>query len=235
MHRKQLTWSVIVLAAAGSMWACGSDDDGAPGGSGGASAGAGGHSAGSAGKAQGGGAGKAQGGGSNGGGGNAGKGGGTEVAGAAGENVGGDSAGGAAGDSAGGVGGDAAGGSAGDSSAAGAAGAPSAPTLEENCTAVCAAQSTLTCSFGVNCVTACEVTATDPDFPTNDIPGYEKMIACEAKNLTTVSSYECSEQGGPIWPAPKNNTTCNASICAWACADMSGAADPNVVARCACP
>jgi len=220
------------------MWACGSDDDGGPDGSGGASAGAAGHTGGSAGKAQGGGAGKAeggsagkaQGGGSNGGHDNAGEGGMPNVAGSGGDNVGGDNAGGSGGDSAGG--------SAGDGSDGGAAGGPSAPTVEENCAAICSAQSTLSCSFGANCVTGCVVLAKDTQGgATDDIPDYEKMIACEAKFLTTVANYECSDQGAgiPKMPAPKAGTQCEPSICAWECADMTGSADGTIVARCNCP
>jgi len=219
MHRNKLTWSVLILAAAGSMWACGSDDDGGgPGGGG--SSGKGGASAGSGGRAggaaQAGNAGKAQGGSGNGdsGSGNAGEGGAVEIAGAAGESAGGS------------------GGSAGDSSEGGAggeAGSASVPTLAENCATVCAAQAGLAaCTFGDDCVPGCLALAAD----TSAKDEYTAMIACEAEHLTA-NQYVCSDQGLTEQPAPVPGTDCETLICSWTCEDATFV-DVNIYDRCGC-
>jgi hypothetical protein len=205
------------------MWACGSDDDGVPGGGGGSggssgkgtTAGAGGHSAGTAGKAQGGGAGKTQGGGTNGGSSSAGQAGDDGVAG-----VGGDSAGGSAGDSS-------EGGSGGEAGAS-----TGAPTLIDNCTTVCATQAALTCTYGATCAQSCVATG-DTATGTAAPVEYAAMIACMAKELAA-TNYECSTQSDTkVFPAPKAATACETKICAWTCADAT-LVDENIYARCGC-
>jgi hypothetical protein len=217
------------------MWACGSDDDGGPDGSGGASAGAAGHTGGSAGKAQGGGAGKAQGGSAgkaqggsgNAGSGNAGEGGMPENAGAGGDSAGGDSSGGMGGDSSGaGAGGEAGGAN------------PPTPTVAESCATICAAEAGLNCALAsITCIEQCNNLATGTLAPDE----YPPMVQCEALHLTA-SNYECSDQNAGLpppappnpQPAPKAGTQCETLICKWTCAD-GALVDPNVYARCNCP
>jgi len=214
MHRNKLACSMLVLAVAASMWAC-SDDDTDPvgaAGSGGAHAGSGGKG-GSGGAKAGSGGKPAQGGEDTGG---AGEGGAVEVAGA-----GGDSAGGA-----GGAGGDSS-----ESGAGGEGGAPPALSLEEACAAVCSAEAGLTCNLGTGCQQNCVDTSTAG---TDQPELYDAMIVCLGQHLTA-DNYYCSDSGPPSpFPAPKGDTSCESKICAWTCADLYGAADANVYARCNC-
>jgi hypothetical protein len=217
MHRNKLTWTVLVFAAAGTMWACGDDDDGGPGGAGSGgkggatAAGAGGRAGGTA---QAGSSGTLQGG-SGGDSGNAGEGG-APVAGAGGDSAGGDSAGGSAGESS-------------QAGAGGEAGSASVPTLAENCATVCEAQAGLTaCTFGNTCVPGCVGLAGDTEAKSE----YTAMIACEAEHLTA-NQYVCSDQGPESWPAPVPGTECETAICAWTCADQTFV-DVNIYERCGC-
>jgi hypothetical protein len=59
------------------------------------------------------------------------------------------------------------------------------------------------------------------------------MIACQAAHLTA-ANYYCSDQGGPLAPAPNGGTTCETLICKWTCDDATFV-DLNVYARCNCP
>jgi hypothetical protein len=227
MHRNKLACSIFVVAVAGSMWACGSDDDATSGGGG---AGSGGR-AGSAGRAGSGGrAGAPQGGG------------GSDLAGAAGETTAGaggeTTAGGQGGDgpSNAGSGGDTLG-QAGDGNGqggeGGAGGAGSPPTLEQNCATVCAAQQPLTCKDN-NCVANCIAIGTDPVVGTNAPTEYATMLACEAEFLAG-DNYYCSVQPSSSMakPAPKAGTPCESSICAWTCLEIVYF-DENVYGRCGC-
>jgi len=230
MYRNKLACSVLVLAVAGSMWACGSDDDstggGGTGGTAGSHAGSGGR-AGSAGAAHAGTSGAAHAGAGNGGAGtgggaHAGTGGGAHAGtpGMAGEGGDGPGPGGSGGDlNEGGMGGE--------------AGAPSAPTLAESCAAVCAAEAGLSCSLAGLCQSNCMTLGTDPVNGTDQPDLYATMMTCQGQSLTA-SNYYCSDQGPIIQPAPKADGPCKAKVCAWTCADMVGAADANVAADCGC-
>ena len=223
MHRNKLACSVLVLAVATSMWACGSDDDSSGGtaGSGGAHAGSGGKATGGGGGAKAGAGGRPQGGGDNGGAGEAGAGeaGAGEVAGAGGDSVGG--AGGA--------------GESSEAGAGGEGGAAPALTLQESCTAVCAAKAGLACTLGDACVDDCVVTGSDPDFGTTEPVKYLTMVQCQAEVLSA-TNYQCSSgTDGPVTAIVKAGTVCEQKICAWACPDLSGLVDGDIFARCNCP
>ena len=224
MHRTKLTCAILVLAAASSMWACGSDDDSTVAPAGGA-AGKGG-SGGSAGKA------------TAGSGGTAGKAGGTSTAGKAGAVIseggeGGEApigSGGAAeaGTGAGGSGGEAGGEPTGEG---GEAGGASVPTHAENCATVCTTENNGSTCPMADCVNNCTgAVAGGTQYPEE----YEAMIACEAQKLVT-ADYECSDNGPPIGtvPAPKNGTACQTEICKWTCDDAT-IVDVNVYTWCGC-
>jgi len=109
----------------------------------------------------------------------------------------------------------------------------SAPTLEENCATVCAAQQPLTCKDN-NCVANCSTTGTDSVNGTNAPAEYATMLDCEARLLTN-DNYYCSVQPSSSMekPAPKAGTQCESSICAWTCLEAV-LFDENVYGRCGC-
>src|SRR4029079_18301798 len=116
----------------------------------------------------------------------------------------------------------------------GEAGAASVPTLAENCASVCSDQAAPSCVPSA-CASDCVATGSDPTFGTDAPDQYAAMLACEAQHLTA-SDYVCSSgNGGPVIPIPKPNTACKTQICAWACADMTGAVDPGLLGSCTCP
>jgi hypothetical protein len=101
-------------------------------------------------------------------------------------------------------------------------------TLAQACAITCADQTALACTFGSSCVDTCTGNEGMTSFPDE----YDAMVACEATHLTA-PNYECSDQGGPIWPAPKDGTTCENMICQWTCDDGT-ICDANIYARCNC-
>ena len=135
-----------------------------------------------------------------------------------------------------GAGGDSAGGSGGNSNeiggaggAGGEAGAARAPTLAQNCAAVCAAEAGLSCPLA-DCVNNC----TGGGLATEFVTEYEEMTACQAKHLVA-ADYKCSDQGPPpdLKPFPKADTTCETLICKFTCLDQT-IVDIDALGRCGC-
>jgi hypothetical protein len=96
------------------------------------------------------------------------------------------------------------------------------------CTAQCAAQATLPCSWatqGFDCVTDVCEDAVAPNGIAPTAPGCEDLYV--GMNLCWgdlgAAQWECSDQGpGWAWPAPVAGTACEAATCAWNCCDYNG-------------
>jgi hypothetical protein len=110
------------------------------------------------------------------------------------------------------------------------------------CATQCTAQSGLSCNWpsqNYDCLT--EV-CLDPVTPTGTAPtaegcedGYVAMTLCLAG--LAANQWECSDQGGVLWPAPVAGTDCEPAVCAWTCCERVGGGllyDLNILARCNC-
>ena len=104
------------------------------------------------------------------------------------------------------------------------------------CSAICAAQSGLACEVS-SCTSDCRDFGIGSDKPSL----YLAMVQCEARSMTSVSDYVCSNL--PLYPLtgngpapyvnPAASSPCKAEICAYTCA--SSLYDGNVCTACACP
>ena len=120
-------------------------------------------------------------------------------------------------------------------------------TLDEACTKICSAQSTMTC-VDTDCQNSCVGPYGDGTIGETDL--YLAMVRCEAQKLTAATNYFCSDGSffAPV-PAPPGTapspivnattpTACQTEICAYTCAEANGNAfdyDTNVWTTCNCP
>jgi hypothetical protein len=104
-----------------------------------------------------------------------------------------------------------------------------ATVLDQACSALCAAQSKLSCSMDVaDCQSNCLTQAGDTENPGVSCESkYTAMAQCEAK--LAASQWVCSETN--VVPIPVQGQ-CTTTLCAWSCCVGSDFADPDIWAEC---